>query len=103
MDSGIERLARLGVEANGLLEGVEHVANTTITATEMVENLPDVLRRLRRGGESFAVGINGDIVAETSPPERREPLTFRQLVDRLLPLHEPDADSAADVRAVREA
>jgi len=75
------------------------MTNTTISATELAENLPDVLERLRRGGETFIVELDGEVVAELGPRTIEKSITLHEFLDRLLELGEPDPDFADDVRA----
>lgn len=41
---------------------------TTITATQLAQSLPEVLNRVRYGNERFVIQSNGETIATISPP-----------------------------------
>jgi prevent-host-death family protein len=74
---------------------------TTITATELARNLSDVLNRIRYRGERFLVERNGEPVARLDPVESSKVLTFRQLIELIRRIEQPDDQFADDLEAIQ--
>ena len=71
----------------------------TIFASELAQNLSEVLERVRDHGERFVVELDGRPIADLAPRSADAGITLGEFLDRLLELGDPDEDYAADVRA----
>ena len=71
----------------------------TISATELAENLPEVLERVRDHGDRYVVELDGRPIADLAPRSADLGITLGEFLDRLLELGDPDEEYAADVRA----
>ncbi len=71
----------------------------TIFASELAQNLSEVLERVSDHGERFVVELDGRPIADLAPRSADAGITLGEFLDRLLELGDPDEDYAADVRA----
>lgn len=74
---------------------------TTITAAELAERLPDILDRVRCNGERFVVEENGKRTAVVAPHEPKPGVTGRELLARLGDLYMPGDGFADDLEAIQ--
>ena len=73
---------------------------TRVTTAELVERLPDILKRVSDGGERFVIEGNGRVLATLSPPDATPDITWREFVARLAELPKPDDRFAADLEEI---
>lgn len=74
---------------------------TRITATQLAENLSDVLSRVRYRGEHFVVERHGEPVATLGPVARPQGGTVRELVARVGHLPLPGEGFADDLERIQ--
>lgn len=69
---------------------------TTISLDELVENLPEIIGRVRQHHERFIVRQGEDIIMLLEPPVQRKGITVDELVSRIGNLQMP-GDGFGDV------
>ncbi len=74
---------------------------TTITATELADRLPEVLHRVKHQGERFVIEENGSRIAVVAPNEPKPGVTGRELLARLGDLRMPGDGFADDLEEIQ--
>ncbi len=74
---------------------------TTITPDELTENLPDIMNRVRRDRERFAIKDGDEVIAIIEPGQRRKGITISELIEKVGNLQMPGDGFADDLEAVR--
>jgi prevent-host-death family protein len=72
-----------------------------VTATEAARKFSDILNRVHYGHETFVVLRGGEEVAQISPAQPSQPVTLRELIEKLRQMESPDSRFAADLEEVQ--
>jgi antitoxin (DNA-binding transcriptional repressor) of toxin-antitoxin stability system len=75
--------------------------DATISETELAQHLPEILNRVRDGGEAFVIERDGEALAALGPARRASAATWRTLAEQLaaIPLADPSfADDLEDIQ-----
>jgi prevent-host-death family protein len=72
-----------------------------VTATEAARKFSDLLNRVRYSHETFVVMRGGEEVAQISPAQPSQPVTLRELIERLRQIGLPDSRFAADLEEIQ--
>jgi antitoxin (DNA-binding transcriptional repressor) of toxin-antitoxin stability system len=74
---------------------------TTITTTELTDNLTDILGRVRERGERFVIERDGQPVATLAPASVTAGITMRELAARMGDLPLPGESFADDLETIQ--
>jgi prevent-host-death family protein len=72
-----------------------------VTATEAARRFSDILNRVRYGHETFVVLRGGEEIAQISPAQPSQPVTLRELIQKLRQMGSPDSRFAADLEEIQ--
>lgn len=76
---------------------------TTISLDELVENLSDIIERVRQHHERFIVRQGEDIIMLLEPPVQRKGITVDELVSRIGNLRMPGDGFGDDLEEIHAA
>jgi prevent-host-death family protein len=72
-----------------------------VTATEAARRFSDILNRVRYGHETFVVLRGGEEIAQISPAQPSQPVTLRELIQKLRQMGSPDSSFVADLEEIQ--
>lgn len=74
---------------------------TTISSDELAKNLPDILERVRKHSERFAVKDGDEVIAIIQPGQQPKGITISELIEKVGNLQMPGDGFADDLEAIR--
>lgn len=74
---------------------------TTITATELTENLADILGRVRERGERFVIERDGEPIAALTPAVAPPGITMRELAAQMRAVPFPSEGFADELEVIQ--